>query len=72
MSKKLSERLKKSYECGDVVGDGLAGYSDEVKDLEGLLMLCIKDMYSSSGKFKKNTARKIMAYVADNNIEPNP
>jgi hypothetical protein len=38
------------------------------KEAVDLLMECIKDMYSQSGNFKKKTARRIMQYVHDNNI----
>lgn len=38
------------------------------KEAIDLLMECIKDMYSQSGSFKKKTARRIMQYVHDNNI----
>ena len=38
------------------------------KEAVDLLMECIKDLYSQSGNFKKKTARRIMQYVHDNNI----
>lgn len=64
---KLSEDLKQDHECGDF-GLGLDGYHERAKELEDLLELCAKDLYSSSGKFKKSTALKMYAYVNDNNI----
>lgn len=64
---KLSEDLKQDHESGDF-GFGLNGYHERAKELEDLLELCAKDLYSQSGKFKKSTALKMSAYVNDNNI----
>jgi len=61
---KLSEQLKQDHECGGF-GLALEGYSDRAKQLEDLLLLCVKDSYSSTGKFKKKTGLAIMKYVND-------
>jgi len=41
----------------------------KTEQLEFILKMCINDLYSSSGKFKKTTARVIYKYVNDNNID---
>jgi hypothetical protein len=65
---KLSEQLKQDHECGDF-GNALEGYSEKAKELEGLLKMCCKDLYSQTGKFKKGTALKLYNYVNDNGID---
>ncbi|MDH5572340.1 MAG: hypothetical protein OEY89_11280 [Gammaproteobacteria bacterium] len=65
---KLSEQLKQDHECGDF-GKALEGYSEKAEEIEGLLMMCIKDIYSQSGKIKKKTVLKVYHYVNDNNID---
>jgi hypothetical protein len=65
---KLSQKLKQDDTCGDF-GDALNGYSDEAKEIEDLLQMCIKDLYSQSGNFKKKTALSIVKYVSKNGIE---
>jgi len=52
---KLSEQLQQDHDCGDF-GKALEGYAEQAKRLEDLLLLCCKDLYSSTGKFKKKTA----------------
>lgn len=64
---KLSEDLKQDHECGDF-GFCLDGYHERAKELEDLLELCAKDLYSPSGKFKKSTATKMYNYVNSNDI----
>lgn len=64
---KLSEQLEDYHQSGDF-GQALSGCSEKAVHLEDLLMLCIKDCYSQSGKFKKSTAREIMRYVYENKI----
>ena len=63
---KLSDQLKQDNDCGDY-GRGLEGYPEKAKYLEDLLLLCVKDLYSQSGKFKRSTGRELMRYVSDPN-----
>lgn len=66
--KKLSEQLQQDLDCGDS-GLVLEGYPERAKEIEYLLELCIKDLYSASGRFKKSTAMALYKYVNSNNIE---
>jgi len=59
---KLSEKIKEIQNSGDV-GEALDGLHEEAEKLEGLLQLCVKDLYSLSRQLKKSTARKLFAYV---------
>lgn len=47
----------------------LAAGIKEHKEMSELLAMCCKDLYSASGKFKKNTALKLYKYVNENNID---
>jgi len=80
MTDKLLIPASRQYMHND--GSGLlCGYDKKITDevvsklklkteqLEFILKMCINDLYSSSGKFKKTTARVIYKYVNDNNID---
>ncbi len=64
---KLSEQLKQDHECGDF-GKALEGYSEKAKEIEDLIEMCAKDMYSPSCRFKKSTALKMYEYVNKFNV----
>jgi hypothetical protein len=53
----------KSDDCCTVNCKSIDVVSDYINELESLLLLCTKDLYSSSGKFKKSTALKLYNYV---------
>ncbi len=65
---KLSEDLKQCDASGDF-GKALEGYAERAKQLEDLLLLCCKDLFSSTGKFKKKTALELMKYVRRFNLD---
>ncbi len=56
-----------NLEAGMLIDGEIVKASDYLL-IKELLGLCIKDLYSSTGKFKKKTAIEIMKYVSDNNI----
>jgi hypothetical protein len=61
---KLSDQLQQDHDCGDF-GKALEGYAERAKKLEDLLLLCVKDLFSSTGKFKKKTAIELSKYVRE-------
>jgi len=65
---KLSEDLKQCDVSG-YFGKALEGYEERAKQLEDLLLLCCKDLFSSTGKFKKKTALKLTKYVRQFNLD---
>ena len=66
---KLSEQLEQDHKSGDF-GNALEGMSEQAEEIESLLMDCINDLYSPSGKFKKKTGLKLFKYVNKNGIHP--
>lgn len=68
---KLSEELRQDNDCGDF-DEAQQGYAERAEEIEKLLMMCINDLYSSSGKFKKKTALALVRYTHANNIDVNP
>lgn len=65
---KLSEQLQQDHDCGDF-GKALECYAERAKQLEDLLLLCCKDLFSSTGKFKKKTALELTKYVRQFNLD---
>jgi hypothetical protein len=65
---KLSEQLKQDHDSGDC-GKALEGYSEKAQELENLIELCAKDIYSGTGVIKRKTALAIYTYVNKNGIE---
>lgn len=49
--------------------DSLGRSYAKAKEMESMFDLCVKNLYSSSGKFTKATARKIHIYLAKNDME---
>lgn len=41
----------------------IEGVEEERDELKRLFKLCVKDLYSSSGKFKKSTALEVLIYI---------
>jgi len=69
---KLSDDLKQTHVSGDV-GENIEGCWERAKEMEDLLMECIKDGYSINAKFRKATVKKLFLYVRnpDNEIDQN-
>lgn len=58
----------KSDDCCTVNCASIEVIEDYIDELVGLLQSCAKDLYSSSGKFKKSTALKMYNYVNNYNV----
>jgi len=56
-------------DAGKLILRKLIFQKEKAMAIENLLELCCKDLYSSSGKFKKSTALKLYDYVNINNID---
>ena len=65
---KLSDDLQQIDESGDA-GGMPEGYPERAKEIEDLLQMCIKDIYSQSGTIKKTTVLAVHKYVHFNGIE---
>lgn len=61
--------LDSNYELMQDAAERLTELSDEKEEVERLLKLCIKDLYSPSGKFKKKTGIELYKYVNSWGIE---
>ena len=57
------ERLKYNLEVSTGLNADLRLEVERLKAMEEIFDLCVKDLYSPSGKFKKRTAIKILHYL---------